>query len=346
MNDKKLEMFLDENFNLQERIEAFRKRKLYSLEIEITRACNLSCFYCYANQDNRTNLNFEKAKEIIDEAKAYGIERISWLGGEPTLNPDWKDIIEYSKSRGLSNELWSNGVTLLDNASAIAESCDRFVLHLDSIDYNVFASAQGSGTSPNIHSKILRGLDHLLGIGYSPDKIRLTTVLSRRTLPHLRETMKYFYPEKVSDITLIPLFSIGKGNEVSENSFLSHGELQGAFELRALVENRPERLLTGTAEFDKWYQMTNAYIKANGDVSPYAGLDTSVGNIYEKDLGDILKGSFDLLSFSQAVGKDGAKNKISGKCGKCGSSKYCFGTRANSYFTSGNLLESDNTCWK
>lgn len=346
MNDRKLEMFLNENFNLQERIEAFRKKKIYSLEIEITRACNLSCFYCYANKDNRTNLNFEKAKEIIDEAKDYGIKRISWLGGEPTLNPDWKEIIEYSKSVGLSNELWSNGVTLLDNASAIAESCDKFVLHLDSIDYDVFASAQERNTFPDVHSKILRGLDRLLEIGYSPDKIRLSTVLSRRTLPHLRETMEYFYPEKVSDITLIPLFATGKGDEVDKNFFLGPEELREAFEMRAFVENRPERLLTGSAEYDKWYQMTNAYIKANGDVSPYAGLDISVGNIYEKDLVEILEGSFEELSFSGIVGEKGAVNKINGKCGECQSSKYCFGTRANSYFTSGTFLESDSTCWK
>jgi len=346
MESKKLESFLNQNFSFNERVEAFRKRKLYSLEVELTGVCNLSCFYCYANQDSKISLSFDSAKKLIDGAEDYEIKMISWLGGEPTLNPDWEKIIKYSKEKGLKNELWTNGTTLLDNAETIKEVCDKVVLHLDSIDYEAFASTQERNVVPEIHSNVLRGLGHLLDLGYSSDKIRLSVVLSRKTLPHLEKTMKYFYPDKVGSITLIPLFATGKGAETDDNYFLNQGELKKSFEMRAFIENRPERLLTGSAEYDKWYQMTTAYIRTDGDVSPYAGLDVSFGNIYEKDLREILEGSFDLLSFSQAVEKGGAMNKINGKCGKCQSSKYCFGTRANSYFTFGNFLESDNTCWE
>lgn len=345
--EKKLVDFLDENFDSKERVEAFKEKRMYSLEVELTSACNLSCFYCYANRGKHSDiLSFEKAKEIIDQAVSYGIKKIVWLGGEPTLNSSWKEIVGYSKKQNLSNELWSNGTTLLKNEKAIAENCDKFALHLDSINYDIFASTQEEETLPGIHSKILKGLDHLLEIGYSNKRIKLSTVLSKRTLPHLEETMKYFYPEKASSITLIPLFATGKGTQVDRDLFLRTKELQEAFELRASIENRPERLLTGSAEYDKWYQMTTAYIRADGNVSPYAGLDISVGNIYEKDLGEILRNSFDSLSFSLMVGEDGTANKIKGKCGRCQSSKYCFGTRANSYFISETLSESDNTCWK
>jgi len=344
---EKLKIFLNENFDLQERIRFFKIKKIHTLEIELTSTCNLSCFYCYANQKKYSaSLSLEKAKEIINKSKSYGIKKIVWLGGEPTLNPNWREIIEYSKKQNLSNESWSNGTTLLDNAEIITKNCDKFVLHLDSINPDIFASAQENKVSLNIHTKILQGLDYLLEIGYSPEKIRLNIVLSKKTILYLKETMKYFYPQKVSSITLIPLFTIGKGGETNQNLFLKPRELQEAFEFRALIENRPERLLTGTSEYDKWYQMTTAYISSNGNVTPYAGIKTSAGNIYRDNLRKTLETSFDLLSFSQGVKNNGKTNNINGVCGNCENSGYCFGTRANSFFTSGNFLESDNTCWK
>ncbi len=343
----KLVDFLNQHFDLQERIKAFNEKRIHTLEVELTDRCNLSCFYCYNIQGKSpNNLSFERATEIIDEAKDYGIKRFVWLGGEPTLNPDWEKIIRYSKDKGLHNELWSNGTRLLENATAIAENCDKFVLHLDSINFRVFNSTQDRDVSPILHSKILQGLDHLLEIGYSPTKIRLNVVLSRSTLHYLEKTMRYFYPNRVGSITLIPLFAIGKGGRANPDLFLKPKELREAFELRALAESRPERLLTGTAEYDKWYQMTTAYITAKGNLTPYAGTDISAGNIYTESLRKILESSFHLLSFSRMVGNNGKANNINGACGNCENSGYCFGTRANSFFKFGNFIESDNTCWK
>ena len=282
--ERKLHDFLNKTFDLEERIKAFRARRLHTLEVEFTDRCNLSCFYCYAFQKSSPHtLSFQKAIELIDQAKDYGIKRFVWLGGEPTLNPDWEKIVRYSKSQALHNELWSNGTTLLKNAALITDTCDQFVLHLDSVNPQVFSSVQGNNRAL-AHSRILVGLNHLLDSGYSPKKIRLNLVLSRKTLPHLEDTLRYFFPEKIGSITLIPLFATGKGCEVSSDTFLIPGELRKAFELGALVENRPERLLTGTAEYDKWYQMTTAYITARGNVAPYAGLDICAGNTHFKSL--------------------------------------------------------------
>ena len=104
---QKLRQYLAENYNLNERIAALKRGKLYSLEIELTNACNLSCKYCYARA-NSTGifLPTEKAKQLLFQAKQYGIKRIVWLGGEPMLHPQWFEIVSLSKSIGLKNELW------------------------------------------------------------------------------------------------------------------------------------------------------------------------------------------------------------------------------------------------
>ena len=118
--EKRLIDFLSQNFDLPDRIKSFREGKIHTLEVELTNFCNLSCFYCYTNQSTPSILTLEKAEELINQARAYGIKKIVWLGGEPTLNPDWREILEYSKGQGLSNELWTNGTTLKDNADTVS----------------------------------------------------------------------------------------------------------------------------------------------------------------------------------------------------------------------------------
>ena len=54
---------------------------------------------------------------------------------------------------------------------------------------------------------------------------------------------------------------------------MTRAELYEAFRMRARIEGRAELMLLGTSEFCKAYQMTTAYVTANGDIVPYAGIN-------------------------------------------------------------------------
>lgn len=348
--NRSLVNFLNKHFDLEERMSFFRKRKLYTLEVELTDRCNLGCFYCYreAGPEGRLFLPLMKAKEILEQAKDYGIRQMVWLGGEPTLHPDWARIVRYARNLDLTNELWSNGTTLnSENIERITELCDTFVLHLDSIDPTCFSFVQQNReNAARQHQKILDGFDRLLDGGFPSKHARLNVVLCRKTLSNLLPTLDHFMADrKVGTTTLIPLYSSGRGRIVEMDEFLSGAELKGAFLKRAEIEGKPELMLLGVSELDKWRQMTTAYISAEGDVTPYAGIKMSVGNVYRENLREILERSFDDLSFAGAVSLDGIANYIEGQCGSCRNSRYCFGTRANSVFTFGKLDESDPACW-
>ncbi len=190
---EKLRKFLSQNFALEERVAAFREQRLHTLEIELTQVCNLSCFYCYAESSTKgKSLSFEKAREVLEQAKDYGIKQIVWLGGEPTLNPRWADIVAYSKRLGLRNELWSNGTTLNDeNIAKIIDLCDVFVLHVDTVDSASYSYVQQTNKE-KVHHEVLEGFDRLLEMGFSPSNVRLNVTLTRSVLPSLKETMRYF----------------------------------------------------------------------------------------------------------------------------------------------------------
>ncbi len=104
-----------------EEISASRKNGgLLSMELELSRACNLRCIYCYASsgQALKNELTQEEIFEVIDHATELGAKKIIVLGGgEPLMYPNLFEIIDYIISKGVKVDLFTNG-TLIDNDTA------------------------------------------------------------------------------------------------------------------------------------------------------------------------------------------------------------------------------------
>ncbi|MFJ4880316.1 radical SAM protein [Streptomyces sp. NPDC088745] len=82
------------------------------LELEITRRCQLTCrSHCYAEAgptQGHGSMTTDEWKRIISEAAALGTERIQLIGGEPTLHPDFAELVEHALSSGLEVLVYSN----------------------------------------------------------------------------------------------------------------------------------------------------------------------------------------------------------------------------------------------
>jgi radical SAM protein with 4Fe4S-binding SPASM domain len=104
------------------------------IEVELTKVCNWHCDFCYnvwkvpddygrrarsvtAGTHNGVHLPVEAARRILDEAAASDCLRIRFSGGEPTLHPQFREIISYAGEMGFDTELFSNG-TLIDQPMA------------------------------------------------------------------------------------------------------------------------------------------------------------------------------------------------------------------------------------
>lgn len=92
-----------------------------SIEIELTKACNLACRFCYniwknsgANlaSNRNVNLGIMEIKKIQSESAQHGLFKIRYSGGEPLLHPDFKKIIQNGASLGLYQVVFTNGYFL------------------------------------------------------------------------------------------------------------------------------------------------------------------------------------------------------------------------------------------
>lgn len=113
--------------------------KIYQLVLQVTQACNLTCYYCpYANitdkklQRNHTSrtMELETAKKAVDFYMQHSYENekcvVSFYGGEPFLVFDlMKEVIEYVEKVAVGKEIMFNVTT---NATLLTDEMISFLV--------------------------------------------------------------------------------------------------------------------------------------------------------------------------------------------------------------------------
>lgn len=82
------------------------------VHLELTRHCNLKCFYCSIRDNNSvsvTSFPIDHFKRIIDRLVESEVFDVSFFGGEPFLSPYVYQLAEYAKERGMVVGVITNG---------------------------------------------------------------------------------------------------------------------------------------------------------------------------------------------------------------------------------------------
>lgn len=272
---------------------------LVDVSLELTTDCNLKCAHCWQGEKaHPKTLKFDEIKVLIKRLATLGVVSLRITGGEPMIHPNFWDIMEEAKRRGLSMVLRTNG-TLIDETVArhlhdypiifIELSVDG----LTSQDHDGFRRKKGS------LQKTLLALDLLIKNGV---KTRVKTVMNRNNIGSLLELGKLLARdhsgiEMWSLVDLVPL-----GNTVSYfqelmprpsdiiKAMKSLGEWLRQDGASFKVTGSALQLVTKPMEtiganrslmYPCSYRKGYLYICADGSVKKCAWLDNSVGNIRE-----------------------------------------------------------------
>ena len=121
--------------------------------IDLTNRCNLTCPICFANA-NVTGRVYEPTKEqIFDMLRLYRAEEpvagrmVQFSGGEPTIHPEFFEIISESRKLGYSHiQVASNGIEFAkpEFAQRAAEAgLHTIYLQFDGVDDEVYRKTRG-----------------------------------------------------------------------------------------------------------------------------------------------------------------------------------------------------------
>jgi CubicO group peptidase (beta-lactamase class C family) len=87
------------------------------LWLDLTRKCQLSCTHCYNSSGpdgTHGAMRREDWLRVLDEAPACGMRSVQFIGGEPTMHPDFRELVEHALGLGLQTEVFSNLVHVSD----------------------------------------------------------------------------------------------------------------------------------------------------------------------------------------------------------------------------------------
>ncbi len=137
-------------------------------QLEITGKCQQQCVHCYAdsgpNGDHGT-MTVDDWGQVISDLPGIGVERVQFIGGEPTLHPALPKLIGRAAAAGLKTEVYTNLVhvpqglwdVFADNKVALATS-------YFSPDPAEHASITGRHTLPQINTNIARAVEQKIPI--------------------------------------------------------------------------------------------------------------------------------------------------------------------------------------
>ncbi|WP_217561878.1 mycofactocin radical SAM maturase, partial [Streptomyces sp. GbtcB6] len=153
---------------------------------ELCYACNLACAHCLSSSGRRDprELSTAEAKAVIDELEAMQVFYVNIGGGEPTVRPDFWELLDYATAHHVGVKFSTNGVRITpETAGRLARNDYVDVqISLDGATADVNDAVRGPGS----YATALRALEHLASAGMRNFKI--SVVCTRHNIAQLDDS--------------------------------------------------------------------------------------------------------------------------------------------------------------
>lgn len=332
-------------YRAKEAYEARNSNRLLAIRLETNTSCNLHCRYCYAQsgEDSIKIADFSALKRIISEAKELGIRSVVVIGGgEPTLYPDFRELIAYIDSLGIVPMVFSNTILITEELAEFLYGHNASVMgKLDSLRPEVqdyLAGRKGA------FEDIKTGLENLVKAGFSnpdePGKFRLgiSFVSNKMNLEEIEDIWHFCRKNNIFPNMEI-LTPTGRANDELEDKLLTADEIK-EYKLKLLDIDRkyygydwlPYTPITASGCLQHLYSL---YINIEGNVRPCAPTKLDEHpvlkvsgkypyNVNRMSLKEIY--SSELFTYIRNIDR-----VLEGRCGNCEHMEECIGCRGYAY---------------
>jgi radical SAM protein with 4Fe4S-binding SPASM domain len=215
----------------------------------VTYRCNLHCAFCYSESGPQRSLapGPEKRRCLVDRLAAWGVLEVALGGGEPTLLPDFADLLAAIRAAKMVPNVTTNGTVRRDAVvQAMAEHAG--VVHLSADHPDLLDTARGEGVFARLRetARILRAAAVRLGVNL---------LLTPSNIGDIRCSLQAVLDLGVQAVT----FLRPQGSWVAEHwpGFPTPDHLARlADDLNRFLATRPPlRLYVDTALRDEWTQL-------------------------------------------------------------------------------------------
>lgn len=331
-------------FTQEEIAECHQRDGLLSLELELSRVCNLRCVYCYASSgEPLTNeLSLAEIYDIIDQGLELGVKKVIVLGGgEPMLYPHLREVIDYLLARDIAVDLFTNGINLTNEFAAwLHQRRVGVVLKMNSREEQVQDALAGrKGAYANI-LKAMRALRHA---GY-PDEhcaLGVETIICKQNYDELPELWRWARRRGIIPY-VETMTNQGRATETGDLE-VEPEMVRAMFEELARIDSEefecgwtPHPPLAASHCARHEYSCT---VTTTGEVQPCPGVNVSAGSTRQQSLAEIIRQSRVMRDMRNI------RSNIKGACARCEMSEDCYGCRGHAYQVTGDYFAEDPLCW-
>lgn len=319
------------------------------LGINITNRCNQRCKYCVVNGGElHSELEHTYLIKLLNDAYAFGIQEITFSGGEPLLYPNFMDIVETYSKKFKMNILTNGSLIDKDIAKRLCE-----LSHKNRISVRISLD----GASPEIH-ELFRGngtfgsaIEGIKNLSKYDTSVAINTVIHKNNINYLQDLLSFLKSMNVKVVRVLPLIPMGRGVQLNQyiidrhdwwNLLKARKSLERKLKMIILVES-PLDFLVNPSQNSEANPCIAGYlylgILPNGDVFPCPYMmDVVIGNIKKNALLDIWSNSHILAELRDP-------NMLKGSCKLCQYKEKCRGgCRGFSYYVQGDYLYPDPYC--
>ena len=210
---------------------------------ELTYACNLACVHCLSSSGRRDprELSTAQCRELIDELERMQVFYVNIGGGEPTVRPDFWDLVGYATAHHVGVKFSTNGVKITPAVARRLTGSDYVdvQISLDGATAEVNDAVRGAGS----YATAMRAMRNLAGAGFRGFKI--SVVMTRHNIGQLGE-FKAIADGHGAQLRLTRLRPSGRGADVWHEL---HPTLAQQRELYDWLLAHGEQVLTGDSFF-------------------------------------------------------------------------------------------------
>lgn len=309
LNQEKVESILDVRKGKKEIDECFP----ISIELHLTDRCNLNCEWCTDKKlrENKATLDLGVIKRLFQELGGHGTGVTLEGGGEPTLHPHFREVVDLGSKLDVDMGLISNGTV---DISDCVSKLKWIRISLDSGTKEEYVREKGVDRFGHVlenvekMSKARNPAETFLGVGY---------VLTARNQGNLMGLMEQLDILGVDYIYLRPVEEAGDIMPSMENLLDLRRQL-AEFTANARIKYMlviNDRVVDKNAGLPCVAHSLTSIIHANGDVALCEKRREDgiiLGSLYEKSFGEIWSSSCRRQASRKLLSADCQKG-----CGPC-----------------------------
>jgi mycofactocin biosynthetic radical S-adenosylmethionine protein MftC len=210
---------------------------------ELTYACNLACVHCLSSSGRRDprELSAAECRAVIDTLQRMQVFYVNIGGGEPTVRPDFWELVDYATAHRVGVKFSTNGIKLDDRAARRLAASDYVdvQISLDGATAEVNDAVRGRGS----HRTALRAMANLAAAGVRGFK--LSVVVTRHNVSQL-DALAKLAGDHGAQLRLTRLRPSGRGVDVWPELHPTRAQQR---ELYGWLTAHADQVLTGDSFF-------------------------------------------------------------------------------------------------